>query len=96
MAVKRAHAVSDGETIEVSHLPKTVTLSQNDLGLKTVPQLKLDFEKQFLNNIKQALKLSKGNLSVSAKMLMIPRTDLRYKIKKLGIDLSKYKMSEAN
>ena len=96
MAVKRAHAVSDGETIEVSHLPKTVTLSQNDLGLKTVPQLKLDFEKQFLNNIKQALKLSKGNLSVSAKMLMIPRTDLRYKIKKLGIDLSKYKMSGAN
>jgi|GEM_PF-468029 len=84
--VVSSYYCADGNEIGVDDLPKALKVDLNVSGIVPIDILKNNFETSLASNIAKALLRSDKNVTLAAKLLKMPRTDLNYRIKKLGLN----------
>ncbi|MDQ7031473.1 MAG: sigma-54 dependent transcriptional regulator [Desulfonauticus sp.] len=80
--IQRAIALSEGDVIDVEHLPGDISMVDLD---KVDSQVLLSLEEVEKNHIQRVLEFTGYNKKIAAKILGLPRTTLWRKINKLGL-----------
>lgn len=86
--LERIILTEDGDTLTLEHFQNIGMQSEviaDDLSKKSVEQGGLDYNEVTLNLIREALKITHGNVSEAARLMNIPPHKLRYRIKKYGL-----------
>ena len=81
--IERAVILCDGREIELAHLPEELKNLSWEMGCFSGRKGGQEEEKE---RILKALEKTKWNKTQAAKLLGLTRNQLRYKLKKLGID----------
>jgi Nif-specific regulatory protein len=89
--IERAVLLSEGESIEMIHLPPSLQTKSRVGDKKDSGRLSTVIESQERTLILDALKETRGNQSQSAKLLGTTKRIMQYKIQKLGIDPMKFR-----
>jgi Nif-specific regulatory protein len=89
--IERAVLLTEGESIEMIHLPPSLQTKSRAGDKKESGRLSTVIEAQQRSLILDALKESRGNQSQSARLLGTTKRILQYKIQKLGIDPMKFR-----
>jgi Nif-specific regulatory protein len=89
--IERAVLLTEGEAIEMIHLPPSLQIKGRAGDKKDSGRLSTVIETQERTLILDALRETRGNQSSSAKLLGTTKRILQYKIQKLGIDPMKFR-----
>ncbi len=89
--IERAVLLTEGESIEMIHLPPSLQIKSRTGDKKESGRLSTVIEAQQRSLIHDALKETRGNQSQSARLLGTTKRILQYKIRKLGIDPMKFR-----
>ena len=89
--IERAVLLTEGEAIEMIHLPPSLQIKGRSGDKKDSGRLSTVIETQERALILDALRETRGNQSQSAKLLGTTKRILQYKIQKLGIDPMKFR-----
>lgn len=89
--IERAILLTDGDSIETTHLPPSMQTQSLNGEKKDNGRLNSIVEAQERSLIVDALKASQGNQSRAAKLLGTTKRIIHYKINKMGIDPKKFK-----
>jgi two-component system, NtrC family, response regulator AtoC len=88
--IERASILEDGEFVTVAHLPADLIAetpkAASGPNSVILPANGIPLEKVEFELAKQAIERTNGNLTRAAKLLDISRDQLRYKLRKAGID----------
>ncbi len=88
--IERASILEDGEYVTATHLPAdmvtTAPLAAGRSDIVILPPNGVPLEKVEFELARQAIERTNGNLTRAAKLLDISRDQLRYKLRKAGID----------
>ena len=87
--VERAMILIDEDTLQMEHLPIEILGQASKLGKGIdaihIPPEGISLDKVEEALVKQALKITNGNQTRSAKLLDISRDALRYRMQKMGL-----------
>jgi len=94
--IERAVLLTEGDTIEIVHLPPSLQTRNRDEGERDGGRFSVVIESQERAMIVEALKEAHGNQSQAARNLGVTKRIIQYKIQKLGIDPWKYRTGKNN
>jgi len=89
--IERAVLLAKGQSIEMMHLPPSLQIGRRDDPDRDPGKLGAVIGAQERSMIIDALKEARGNQSQAARLLGTTKRIVQYKIRKLGIDPTKYK-----
>ncbi len=89
--IERAVLLAKGPSIEMMHLPPSLQIKGPDEQARDAGKLGAVIGAQERSMIIEALKESRGNQSLAARLLGTTKRIVQYKIRKLGIDPAKFK-----
>ncbi|MCX5805516.1 MAG: sigma 54-interacting transcriptional regulator [Proteobacteria bacterium] len=84
--IERAILLSNSDTIEISHLPPSLHVTETKVENKEYDKLSYVVEAQERSLIVDTLEVTGGNQAKASKILGTTKRIIQYKIKKLGID----------
>ena len=88
--IERAMILGEGDTLLLEHLPREVVGGNQEQPLTglNLPPEGISMEKLEESLVREALMMTSGNQTKSAKLLGISRDSLRYRMQKFGIESS--------
>lgn len=94
--IERAVLLTAGDSIEIIHLPPSLQINKRGGETNETGRFDAVLESQESSLIIEALKEAHGNQSQAARILGTTKRIIQYKIKKLGIDPRKYRLSRSS
>ncbi|HOJ51165.1 MAG TPA: sigma 54-interacting transcriptional regulator [Syntrophales bacterium] len=89
--IERAVLLAEGDTIEMVHLPPSLQVKTREGSERESGRFQAIIEAQEKALIIDALKEFNGNQSMAARSLGLTKRIIQYKIKKLGIDVERFR-----
>lgn len=94
--IERAVLLATGDSVEMIHLPPSLQSSTGEDDKKDQGMLSTVVKANERSLIIEALKETQGNQSEAAKKLGTTKRVIQYKIQKLGLDASQYKIKRSS
>lgn len=94
--IERAVLLAEGESIEIVHLPPSLQTKTREGDKKEGGRLSSVIESQERALILDVLKETHGNQTQAARLLGTTKRILQYKVRKLGIDPSKFRKGKGD